>query len=140
MLNFTADTVVLYRDVPASTLQHDPDIPVLRTEGERAEAKQAEAKEEALKSICVHLCPRALHDSPAFAYSRNESYCLGTLIPNLQPNTQDKLQDIYAPSYLHNRYVGGLVGHKSTVQCDTRDKQLISTRWTYVKRYLRCLG
>ena len=38
------------QDVPASTLQHDPDIPVLGTEEEWAEAKQSEAKEEALKS------------------------------------------------------------------------------------------
>jgi hypothetical protein len=37
-----------------ATLQHDPDIPLLRTERERTEAKQDEAKEEALKSIFVH--------------------------------------------------------------------------------------
>ena len=39
------------QDLSAPTIQRDPDIPVMGTEDERAEAKQAEAKEEALKSL-----------------------------------------------------------------------------------------
>ena len=41
---------------------------------------------------------------------------------------------------LHGIEGTGIVGHKLTVRYDTRDRQLISARWTYVKRYLRCLG
>lgn len=54
----------LQHDNP-SALQHDADIPVRGTEEERTEAKQAEAKEEALKS----LCPWALYRSPASCLS-----------------------------------------------------------------------
>ena len=93
----------------ASSLQHDADIPVRGTEEERGEAKQAEAKEEALKSLFVqgHYTILPL---PVFAYSRNESYWVGTVVPVLQSNSKDELQDIYAPFYSHNRYVGETVG------------------------------
>jgi hypothetical protein len=37
-----------------SALQHAADIPVRGTQAERAEAQQAESKEEALKSLAVH--------------------------------------------------------------------------------------
>lgn len=92
-----------------SPLQHDADIPVRDTEEERGESKQAEAKEEALKSLFIqgHYTVLPL---PAFAYSRNESYWVGTVVPVLQSNLKDELQDIYAPFYTHNRYVGETFG------------------------------
>lgn len=95
--------------VSSSSLQHDADIPVVGTEEERSEAKQAEAKEEALKSLFVqgHYTVLPL---PVFAYSRNESYWVGTVVPVLQSNSKDELQDIYAPFYSHNRYVGETFG------------------------------
>jgi len=93
----------------ASALQHDADIPVQGTEEERGEAEQAEAKEEALKSLFVH-GPYTVLPLPVFAYSRNESYWVGTVVPVLQSNSKDELQDIYAPFYSHNRYVGETFG------------------------------
>ena len=71
--------------------------------------KQAEAKEEALKSLLVHGRYTVLPLS-AFAYSRNESYWVGTVVPILQSNTKDELQSIYTPFYTHNRYVGETLG------------------------------
>jgi hypothetical protein len=93
------------RDDNPSALQHDADIPVRGTEAERAEPQQAEAKEEALKSLVVH-GPYTVLPLPVFAYNRNESYWVGTVVPILQSNSKDELQHIYAPFYLHNRYVG----------------------------------
>ena len=43
---------------------------------------------------------------PAFAYSRNESYWIGGLVPILKANDKGEVADILAPQYLHNRYVG----------------------------------
>jgi hypothetical protein len=92
-----------------SALQHDVDIPVRGTEQERAAAQQAEAKEEALKSLFVH-GPYTVLPLPVFAYNRNESYWVGTVVPILQSNSKDELQHIYAPFYSHNRYVGETLG------------------------------
>lgn len=100
--------VHLAHDSP-SALQYDADIPVQGTEEERGEAKQAEAKEEALKSLFVH-GPYTVLPLPVFAYSRNESYWVGTVVPVLQSNSKDELQDIYAPFYSHNQYVGETFG------------------------------
>src|SRR6266481_6672151 len=93
------------RDDNPSALQHDADIPLRGTEKERAEAKQAEAKEVALKSLLVH-GPYTVLPLPVFAYNRNESYRVGTVVPILQLNSKDELQHIYAPFYSHNRYFG----------------------------------
>ena len=98
------------KDVPLSPHQHDPDIPVLGTEEERAEAKQAEAKEEALKSLFVHERYTVL-PIPAIHYDWNESYWAGMVLPILQSNKKGELQDIYAPFYMHNQYV------EETVTC-----------------------
>ena len=54
------------RDDNPSALQHGAYIPVRGTEKERAEAKQAEAKEEALKSLVVHW-PYTVLRLPVFA-------------------------------------------------------------------------
>jgi len=97
------------QDIAAATLQHDADVPVRDSEDERGEAQQTEAKEEALKSLFVHGHYTIL-PLPVFAYSRNESYWVGTVVPVLQSNSKDELQDIYAPFYSHNRYVGETVG------------------------------
>jgi hypothetical protein len=75
---------------PSYSLQHDADIPVQGSEEERAEAQQAEAKEEALKSLFVHARYTAL-PIPAFHYTRNESYWAGAVMPILQSNAKDEL-------------------------------------------------
>ena len=43
---------------------------------------------------------------PAFSYARNESYWIGALLPILKSNARDEVEDILAPQYLHNRFVG----------------------------------
>ncbi|HNI67366.1 MAG TPA: hypothetical protein PKV55_04985, partial [Nitrospira sp.] len=86
--------------VPPST-----DVPVQETESERAELKQAEAKEEALKSLAGKEGYTAI-PLPAFSYNRNEGYWAGALMPILKSNAKGELTDIYAPQYLHNPSIG----------------------------------
>lgn len=80
-------------------------LPVMETEDQRAETKQAEAKEEALKSLPVR-GGYSYIPLPAFAYNRNEKYWVGALMPVLRSNAKDQVQDIFAPQYLHNQYIG----------------------------------
>jgi len=80
-------------------------LPVVETEGQRAEAKQAEAKAEALKSLPIR-GQYTYIPLPAFAYDRNEKYWLGALMPVLRSTENDQVQDIFAPQYLHNQYIG----------------------------------
>jgi outer membrane protein assembly factor BamA len=94
---------------PSSSTQHDIDVPVEGSEEERAEAEQAKAKEEALKSLIVHGHYTFL-PVPAFHYSKNESYWAGASMPILQSNEKDELQNIYAPFVMYNRYVQETVG------------------------------
>jgi hypothetical protein len=42
---------------------------------------------------------------PAFSYTRNESYWIGALVPILKANDKKEIEDIFAPMYLHNRYI-----------------------------------
>jgi Omp85 superfamily domain len=98
----------LQHDNP-SALQHDADIPVRGTEAERVEAQQAEAREEALKSLFIH-GPYTVLPLPVFAYSRNDSYWVGAVLPILESNSKGELQHIYAPFYSHNRYVDETLG------------------------------
>jgi hypothetical protein len=88
----------------ASGLQHAADIPVRGSEAERSEAQEAEAREEALKSLAVHE-PYTVLPLPVFHYDRNESYWAGAVLPILESNSKGDLQHIYAPFYSHNRYV-----------------------------------
>ena len=83
--------------------QHD--LPVEETEEQRAESKQAEAKEEALKSLPIR-GQYTYIPLPAYAYNRNEKYWIGALMPVLRSTENDQVQDIFAPQYLHNKYVG----------------------------------
>lgn len=92
-----------------SALQHDVDIPVRGTEGERSEAQQAEAREEALKSLVVHDRYTVI-PVPVIHYSLNESYWVGAALPILESNSKGELQNIYVPFYSHNRYVEETVG------------------------------
>ncbi len=87
-----------------SVLQHAADIPVRGTEGERSEAEQAEAREEALKSLAVH-DPYTLIPVPVIHYSLNESYWVGAALPILESNAKGELQHIYVPFFSYNRYV-----------------------------------
>jgi hypothetical protein len=43
---------------------------------------------------------------PAFAYTRNENYWIGTLVPILRANDKEEIEDIFAPQYLHNKFIG----------------------------------
>ena len=43
---------------------------------------------------------------PAFAYNRNEGYWVGALVPILRANEQGEVTQIFAPQYLHNRWIG----------------------------------
>ncbi|MDR4494862.1 MAG: BamA/TamA family outer membrane protein [Nitrospirales bacterium] len=85
--------------------KHDPDFPVLGTEGQRAEAKQEEGKEEALKSLQTS-GELTVIPVPAVAFSRNEGAYYGLIVPILKPDTKGHLEDIFAPQYLHNKYIG----------------------------------
>ena len=88
---------------PRQPRQHN--LPVVETEEERAEAKQAEAKQEALKSLPVR-GQYTYIPLPAFSYNRNEKYWVGALMPVLRSTENDQVQDIFAPQYLHNLYIG----------------------------------
>jgi hypothetical protein len=43
---------------------------------------------------------------PAFSYTRNENYWIGALAPILRANDKEELEDIFAPQYLHNKFIG----------------------------------
>src|SRR5437879_11345861 len=43
---------------------------------------------------------------PAFAYTRNENYWIGALVPILRANDKEEIEDIFAPQYLHNKFIG----------------------------------
>ena len=96
------------QDNPPSLL-HDADIPVRGTEADRAEAQQAEAREEALKALVVHE-PYTVIPVPVLHYSLNEGYWVGAALPILESNSKDELQHIYVPFYSHNQYVGETAG------------------------------
>src|SRR5471032_1096754 len=68
-----------------SALQHAADIPAPGTEGERSEVEQAEAREEALKSL-VGPSPYTVIPVPVIHYSLNESYWVGAALPILESN------------------------------------------------------
>ena len=105
------------QDTPASPAQgpatplrvHDADLPVQGSEEERSEARQAEATEEAFKSLFVH-GHYTLIPVPVFHYARNESYWAGLAVPILESSKQNELRSISAPFYTHNRYVGETIG------------------------------
>jgi len=63
------------------------------------------AKGEVLKSLPVKGGYTVI-PLPAFSYTRNESYWVGALVPILRANDKEELEDIFAPQYLHNRFVG----------------------------------
>ena len=63
--------------------------------------KQAQAKEEALKSLLVH-GPYTVLPLPAFAYNRNERCWVGGIMSILKSKANGDLQDIFSPTYLHN--------------------------------------
>lgn len=94
--------------VQSTTPERPSDIPVQETEPERAEAKEAEAKKEALESLFVR-GKYTLIPLPAFTYNRNERYWIGALMPILKSNDKGELQDIIAPQYLHNPSIGETV-------------------------------
>ena len=78
-------------DVPKP--QHSADIPAPGTEGDRSEAEQADAREEALKSL-VGPTPYTVIPVPVIHYSLNESYWVGAALPILESNSKGELQHI----------------------------------------------
>jgi hypothetical protein len=72
--------------------------------------KEEQAKAHAWQSLFVH-GDYTLIPLPAFAYTRNESYWAGALMPILKANPKGELEHILAPQYLWNRFVG----HTATV-------------------------
>jgi len=122
-------------DVPRhETVDRPADIPVPETESQRAEAKEAAAKQEALQALFVH-GDYTFIPLPAFSYNRNENYWIGALMPILKANPQGELQDIFAPQYLHNRFVGESVslnyyGYRS----DTAQYSVIASYATKIER------
>ncbi|HKU53041.1 MAG TPA: BamA/TamA family outer membrane protein, partial [Nitrospira sp.] len=93
----------------AASSLHNADLPVQESEEERSEAQQAEATEEAFKSLFVH-GHYTLIPVPVFHYTRNESYWIGFAVPILESSKEVELRSISAPFYTHNRYVGDTVG------------------------------
>ncbi len=101
-----------------------------QSEGE----KEVHAKEEALKSLFVR-GDYTIIPLPAFTYSRNESYWIGGLVPILKANPAGELAGIFAPQYLHNRYVGETVtmnyyGYRS----DTATYNAVASYSTKIQR------
>ena len=90
------------------SVEHSRDVPVQETEDQRAEAKEAQAKADALKSLFVH-GPYTYIPLPAFTYNRNEGYWAGGLMPILKSNEKGDLEEIFAPQYLHNQSIGETV-------------------------------
>lgn len=88
--------------------QPSKDLQIQETEGERAETKQFEAKEEALKSLFEQKGYTVI-PLPAFTYNRNERYWIGGLMPILKSNPKGEVTDIFAPQYLHNPSIGETV-------------------------------
>lgn len=43
---------------------------------------------------------------PAFTYNRNEGSWIGALTPIFRANEKGQVEDIYAPLYLHNEFIG----------------------------------
>jgi outer membrane protein assembly factor BamA len=88
-----------------------PDTPLLGKL--EAPATQEEGKQEAVRELKPEP-PGSFFSRdgytffplPAFAYTRNEDYWVGVLVPILAANDQGEVENILAPQYLHNRYVG----------------------------------
>jgi len=80
-------------------------LPVVETGTQQAEEKEAEGKEEALKSLPV-TGQYTYIPLPAFAYNRNETYWVGALMPVLRSDASGEIKDIFAPQFLQNQYVG----------------------------------
>lgn len=96
-------------DAPRETIgplaPREGNLPVVETETQQAEEKEAEGKEEALKSLPVS-GQYTYIPLPAFSYNRNEKYWAGALMPVLRSDANGEVKDIIAPQYLHNQYVG----------------------------------
>ncbi len=62
-------------------------------------------QEHVLKSLPPKEGGYTIIPLPAFSYARNESYWAGVLMPILRANDKEEIEDIYAPMYLHNKFV-----------------------------------
>ena len=128
--------------VPEAAGEHPPaapGVPELRTEPRFLTANESFdeadiARGEALKSVPskggYNVIPL-----PAFSYARNESYWIGGLVPILKSNTNDEVEDIFAPQYLHNRFVGETFTLNYYVyRSDTTQYRAIASYSTKVER------
>src|SRR5439155_12667336 len=84
-----------------------PELKLISTDpvGTDADVETPAEKGKALKSLPTSGRYTVI-PLPAFSYTRNESYWIGALMPILKSNAQDEVEDIIAPQYLHNRFVG----------------------------------
>ncbi len=84
--------------------------PELRTEERFLAAIESSDEPEAAKGEVLKSLPvkggYTVIPLPAFAYARNESYWVGALVPVLRANEKEEIEDIFAPQYLHNKFVG----------------------------------
>ncbi|HJT19668.1 MAG TPA: BamA/TamA family outer membrane protein [Nitrospira sp.] len=68
-------------------------------------SKQAPSAEQVLKSLPAKPDYTVI-PLPAVSYNRNEGYWVGGLAPILKANEKGDIEDIWAPQYLYNQYVG----------------------------------
>lgn len=66
---------------------------------------RASTEEHALKSLPAKP-DYSVIPLPVFAYNRNEKYWIGAIMPILKANSEGHVEDILAPQYLYNKYVG----------------------------------
>lgn len=86
---------------PKHPSQSGPLAPESITERERTSEAQAEALQAVPAQGDYTIIPL-----PAFSYNRNEGAWVGALAPILKANDKGELEHIFAPQYLHNRWVG----------------------------------
>jgi hypothetical protein len=87
----------------------EPAVPSRSTDGQAKPVEEQDdpvAKEEhALKGLPTQ-GEYTIIPLPAYSYNRNERSWIGALVPILKANRQNELEDIFAPMYLHNQFVG----------------------------------
>ena len=85
-------------------------LPELRTEERFLASSESPDEADAARGEVLKSLPAqggyTVIPLPAFSYARNESYWIGGLVPILRSSSKEEVEDIFAPQYLHNRFVG----------------------------------
>jgi len=98
---------------PPSPATPRPELPEKEAPPEKSGSRE-EGKQEAVRELEHGPSPPSFFTRgnytffplPAFAYNRNEGYWIGALMPILRANEQGEVTQIYAPQYLHNKWIG----------------------------------